>query len=160
MPKTANPLDAKALLLDLIDRGYNKVSWHGANLTGALRGVDASTAARRMSGRKSIWQQTLHAAYWKHRVVNKLAGKQKFARKGSNWPRVPEQPTDEAWRQDLAFLAETHQRLRAAVAAFDLTGIDDKTLRMFHGVAFHDIYHAGQIKLLRRLLGAARDPVD
>jgi hypothetical protein len=148
----SNPLHLKTLLLDLLDRAYNKISWHGANLTSALRGVDAPTAARRVATRKTIWEQALHAAYWKHRVINKLAGKQKFARKGSNWPVMPDPPTEEAWRRDLAFLQETHHRLRAAVESYDLTHIEDKTLRMIHGVAFHDIYHAAQIKLLRRLV--------
>jgi hypothetical protein len=147
-------------LLDLIDRGFDKVSWHGANLTGALRGVGSATAARSFNGRKSIWQQALHAAYWKQRVINKLVGTQKFGRKGSNWPLVPAEPTEAAWRADVGFLAETHRRLREAVESADLSRADDKLLRMIHGVAFHDVYHAGQIKLLRRMMGsgeAARD---
>src|SRR5688572_28789201 len=152
-PPTTNPPHPKTLLLALLDRAYNKISWHGANLTTALRAAAAPTAARRIASRKTIWEQTLHAAYWKHLVINKLAGKQKFARKGSNWPLMPNSPTEQAWRNDLAFLHQTHQRLRAAVESYDLTHIDDKTLRMIHGVAFHDIYHAAQIKLLRRLLG-------
>jgi hypothetical protein len=152
MAKGAPMPSAKDLLLDLLDRGFEKGSWHGANLTGALRGVGAATAARSIHGRKSIWQQALHAAYWKHRVINKLLGTQKFARKGSNWPFLPAEPTEAAWQADLEFLAETHRRLRQAVAGLDLRRVDPKLLRMIHGVAFHDIYHAGQIKLLRRLL--------
>ena len=147
----------KELLLDLLDRGFDKIAWHGANLTGALRGVDARTAARAYNGRKSIWQQALHAAYWKHRVINKLVGTQKFGRKGSNWPVVPAEPSEKSWREDLAFLADTHRRLREAVKSADLRRADDKLLRMIHGVAFHDIYHAGQIKLLRRMMGDSRD---
>jgi hypothetical protein len=147
----------KEFLLDLLDRGFDKVSWHGANLTGALRAVDARTAARSLNGRKSIWQQALHAAYWKQRVINKLVGTQKFGRKGSNWPLLPAEPTEKAWREDLEFLADTHRRLREAVKTADLRRADDKLLRMIHGVAFHDIYHAGQIKLLRRMMGDSGD---
>ena len=160
MPKQRTPTDTHDLLLDLLDRGFDKMSWHGANLTGALRGVDAATAARSLNGRKSIWQQVLHAAYWKQRVINKLVGTQKFARKGSNWPHVPAEATERAWRNDLAFLVDTHRRLRHAVQSADFRRADDKLLRMIHGVAFHDIYHAGQIKLLRRMMADGQPAGD
>ena len=152
MPNASTVPGIKDLLLDLLDRGFDKVSWHGANLTSALRSVDAATAARPVRGRKTIWQQLLHAAYWKQRVINKIGQKEKFARKGSNWPLPPIRPTEPAWREDLKFLHDTHRRLRQAVERFDLANADDKILRMIHGAAFHDIYHAAQIKLLRRML--------
>lgn len=145
-------------LLALLDLGYDKASWHGANLGGALRGVDAATAARRVAGRRTIWEQALHAAYWKQRVLNKLAGtaRERFPRKGSNWPAMPEKPTEAAWREDLALLAAVHRRLRAAVAALPATQWTPKSVHMVRGAAFHDIYHAGQIKLLRRIAGGRR----
>jgi hypothetical protein len=143
---------ARAVLLELLDRGYDKVSWHGANLTGAVRGVDARTAAKRLPGRKSLWEQVLHAAYWKQRVLNKLVGRTPFPRKGSNWPPVPAKASDDAWRADLRMLAEVHGRLRAAVAGLDDARLTPKIVMMIQGVAFHDVYHAGQIKLLRRMV--------
>ena len=147
--------EGRQLLLDLLDRAYDKVSWHGPNLTGATRGVDAKTAARRVGRRKTIWEQVLHAAYWKQRVLNKLVGRTPFPRKGSNWPAMPSAKTDAAWRTDLRLLGEIHRRLREAVEHLDAKAIAPKTLMMIHGIAFHDIYHAGQIKLLRRLLEKA-----
>src|SRR5258705_4912663 len=100
----------RELLLELIDRGYDKVSWHGANLTGAVRGVDARAAAKRVAGRKSVWEQVLHAAYWKQRVLNKLIGRTPFPRKGSNWPPAPAKVSEKAWRGDMAMLAGMHRR--------------------------------------------------
>lgn len=140
------------MLLELLAHGYDKASWHGANLTGALRGVKASKAHRSVKGRRSIWEQALHAAYWKQRVINKLAGREKFPRKGSNWPAVPPRAEEAAWREDLQLLETIHRRLVEVVAALPAEKIDEKAARMIHGVAFHDIYHAGQIKLLRRLV--------
>src|SRR4051812_32379615 len=96
----------RGLLLELIDRGYDKVSWHGANLTGAVRGVSAASAAGRVAGRKSVWEQVLHAAYWKQRVLNKLVGRTVFPRKGSNWPLAPAVVSEAAWREDLRLLGE------------------------------------------------------
>lgn len=142
----------KSLLLELLAHGYDKASWHGANLTGALRGVNANEAHRSVKGRKSIWEQALHAAYWKQRVINKLAGREKFGRKGSNWPVVPDRPDEQAWKEDQALLDRIHRRLVEVVSDLPLARLDPRTAGMIHGAAFHDIYHAGQIKLLRRLL--------
>jgi hypothetical protein len=141
------------LLLDILDRGFDKASWHGPNLLGTLRRIKPDLAVRRLPGRKTIWEQLLHAAYWKQRVLNKVAGTQRFARAGSNWPRQPQPPTAAAWAADIALLRDIHARLRLAVAELDPGRLADaKLMRMIHGAALHDIYHAGQIKLLRRLL--------
>lgn len=142
----------RAILLELLAHAYDKASWHGANLTGALRGVNARQAHRRVQARKSIWEQLLHAAYWKQRVINKLAGTEKFPRKGSNWPPQPPRPDEAAWKEDQALLKCIHQRLVEVVSDLPTDRLDEKTVRMIHGAAFHDIYHAGQIKLLRRLI--------
>jgi hypothetical protein len=146
----------KDLLLEVLDHGFDKTSWHGANLTGALRGLTPAAAAKRIPGRKSIWEQLLHAAYWKKRVINRIAGTQRFPRRGSNWPAAPAKATEAAWRADLALLHEMHGKLRAAVAVLPDRALTPKTVKMIHGVAFHDVYHAGQIKLLRRLIGVNR----
>ena len=148
------PRDARVeLLLEILDHAFDKASWHGPNLANSFRGLDARTAARRLPGRKSIWEQVLHAAYWKRIVLNKLAGTARFPRRGSNWPRVPDELTDRAWKEDVQLLYDIHAKLRGAVASMDPKRLDDAKLRrMIYGAAFHDIYHAGQIRLLRKLL--------
>ena len=144
--------DSIGLLVEILQHGFDKASWHGANLGAALRGVDALTAARRVGSRKTIWEQALHAAYWKHRVLNKVAGRTPFPRRGSDWPPMPDVPDEAAWRADLALLRRIHERLVSAVQVVVPEGLSPKLVKMIHGAAFHDIYHAGQIKLLRRLL--------
>jgi len=140
------------LLLEVIDHAFDKASWHGPNLSGAVRGVDVALASKRLPGRKSIWEQVLHAAYWKQRVINKLATPGRLPRKGSNWPPVPAELDAKAWRADVALLYDVHRQLRASIAALPEGRLDAKTRRLIHGVAFHDIYHAGQIRLLRKIL--------
>ncbi len=141
------------LLVEILDHGFDKVSWHGPNLTGGIRGVSAKLAARRMPGRKAIWEQTLHAAYWKQIVLNKLVGTERFPRRGSNWPPMPDKLTEQAWREDVKLLHDIHRNLRSAVATMPPARLDDPKLRrMIHGAAFHDIYHAGQIRLLRKMM--------
>jgi hypothetical protein len=147
---------ARALLVELLDRGFNRASWHGANLMSSLRGVDAATAARQVGRRKTIWEQALHAAYWKQRVINKVVGKGRFARKGSNWPIMPKKADRRAWREDLALLARLHAELRRGVVALAAEKLTPRLVFMIQGAAFHDVYHAGQIKLLRRMMERSR----
>jgi hypothetical protein len=152
MPADSAREAVRCLLLDLLDRAFDQRSWHGPNLTSAIRGVRADVAGRSVHGRKSVWQQVLHAAYWKQRVLNHLAGPTRFPRKGSNWPAVASDPSEGAWRADVQLLREIHTRLRAAVAALPPAHLEGKTVWLIQGAAAHDLYHAGQIRLLRRLL--------
>jgi hypothetical protein len=147
----------RALMLQILDHAFDRASWHGANLSGAIRGVSAAGAARRVGRRKTIWEQVLHAAYWKQRVLNKLVGATRFPRKGSNWPAMPDRRDDAAWRADVKLLTEIHWRLRDVVEKLPAGKVMPKGVWMIHGAAFHDVYHAGQIKLLRRLLLDADD---
>src|SRR6187397_2555100 len=102
--RSAPPLSASSVLLQALDTAFEKKSWHGTTLMGALRGVDAAKAIRSVYGRKSVWEQALHAAYWKQRVLNKLAGPSRFPRRGSNWPAPPAAADEAAWQADLELL--------------------------------------------------------
>lgn len=139
-----------SLLLDILNRAFDRTSWHGPNLWSALRGVTPAQAVKRIPGRRCIWEQLLHAAYWKQRVLNRLAGTQRFPRAGSNWPELPPKADKKAWAEDLELLRDIQRRLLDAVAGLDASCLDKKTLMMIEGAAAHDVYHAGQIKLLRR----------
>src|SRR5512144_3399799 len=80
--------DAITTLLALLDEAYERRSWHGPNLRGALRGLRAAQAAWRPSpGRHCAWEITVHAAYWKYAAWRRLTGEKRgsFARPGSNW---------------------------------------------------------------------------
>ena len=150
-------------LLDLVDQGFDRQAWHGPNLTGSLRGVTAEEAAFRPNPhRHSIWELAVHAAYWKYAIRRRITGERRgsFAHEGSNFfPRPDERgATEAAWKADLALLKKSHRELRAAVAALrpaDLTRLSPKkkwtVAQEVAGIASHDIYHAGQIQLLRRL---------
>jgi len=149
------------ILLAGLDQAYDRKSWHGTNLRGALRGLAMKTAAWRPApGRHNIWEIVVHAAYWKYAVYRRLAGETRgsFALKGSNWFARPQELTEAAWRTDLKLLAETHQLLRAAVVKMkpgDLYKIFPggklDNFALLSGIAAHDLYHAGQIQLLKRL---------
>jgi hypothetical protein len=147
----------RCALLQSLDTAFDQRSWHGATLAGTLRGVTARTAARRVHGRKTVWEQVLHTAYWKQRVLNKLTGPARFPRSPSNWPAMPAKPDEPAWAADVDLLRTLHRDLRAAVASMPPKKLDGKTVWLIQGAAAHDLYHAGQIKLLLRMMGRAGD---
>ena len=147
------------LMMRLIDEGYEEKTWHGPNLRQAIRGVTAKQSAWRPApGRHNIWEVTLHAAYWKYAVRRRIEGGKRgsFALKGSNFFTRPEKDrTGEAdWKKDRELLEGEHRAMRAAIEKVLRTPRAANVLPMIYGVAFHDIYHAGQIRLLRRLMGA------
>lgn len=151
------------ILLKLMDQAFDHKSWHGTNLRGAIRGLDVETASWRPGkDRRNIWELILHAAYWKYTVRRRLLGEKRgsFPLKGSNFFIRPSDGNDDAdaLNSDIALLVETHKTLRAAVADLrdkDLgvtpSGSTTCNLTLIMGIASHDLYHAGQIQLLKRL---------
>jgi hypothetical protein len=152
-------------LLALLDQAYDRRSWHGPNLRGSLRGVSAAEAAWRPArGRHNIWELVVHSAYWKYAVRRRLASEARgsFELKGSNWFTRPESgrgaALERAWRDDLRRLEREHRQLRRVVADVAPESLDrpagergDSKFFLISGVAAHDLYHAGQIQLLKRL---------
>ncbi|HVP45691.1 MAG TPA: DinB family protein [Bryobacteraceae bacterium] len=146
-----------ALILALFAEGYAKKTWHGPNLRQSLKGVTPRQAAWRPgAARHNIWELTLHAAYWKYAARRRIEGGKRgsFALKGSNFFARPEkgQATKAAWKKDLALLEKEHRALEAAIRRVLKSPQAKKFLPTLYGVAFHDVYHAGQIRLLRRLM--------
>jgi len=150
----------EAPLLVLVDSAYDRVSWHGPNLRGSLRGVSLDAAAwRPQPGAHNVWELLVHAAYWKYVAWRRLTGAARgsFPLDGSNFFARPVEATAAAWRADLRLLDAMHRELRAAVAAIPSRALDTPLpgsrvtrLRLVTGVAAHDIYHAGQIQLLKK----------
>jgi hypothetical protein len=157
LPYGGETLKPAELVLALLDEAYEKRTWHGPNLGQSLRGVTAKQAAWRPGrGRHNIWEVALHAAYWKYAVRRRIEGGKRgsFTLRGSNFFARPEKGklTEAAWSTDKALLEQEHKRMCAAIEKVLRTPRGSKILPMLYGVAFHDIYHAGQIRLLRRLM--------
>jgi len=149
-----------AQLLALIDEAFDHTAWHGPTLRGALRGVTARQASWRPArDRHNIRELTLHAAYWKHAVWRRLTGQTRslFPLAGTNWFDAP---ASRRWKDDVRLLVDEHRRLRKTIAAYPAGALRkpvdarkqtaEFTIR---GIAAHDLYHAGQIQLLRKLQG-------
>lgn len=162
MSTTSFPAEIQ-LLLQQLDQAFNKRSWHGPNLRGSIRGLSAVQSGwRPHPGRHCIADIVVHAAYWKYAVRRRLLGEKRgsFAIKGSNWFPLPSPWNEASWREYVALLESEHRLLRAAVAeltARDLPrapgGSKVSNVALIQGIAAHDVYHAGQIQLLKRLQG-------
>jgi len=151
------------ILLTMIDQAFDHRSWHGTNLKGSIKGLSAADAAWRPApDRHNLWEIVIHAAYWKYIVRRRLLSEKRgsFPLKGSSWfVRPPGVTSGEAdWKADVALLTEMHQRLRAAIAglsskdlAYIPRGSKVSNLDLITGIAAHDLYHAGQIQILKRL---------
>ena len=155
-------------ILNLLQPAKGKRLWYGgATAAGSLRGVGCGKAAWKPAPeRHSIWALVLHLAYWKYAVRRILEDSPKgaFPRKPSNWPALPADPDEKAWKTDRALLGEEHEKLLAAVRGFDPRRLDEiapgsgsyRFSDLMFGAATHDLYHTGQIQLVKRLFRGGR----
>ena len=129
-------MDARIrLLVEVFDQAYTAPAWHGTPLKGTIRGLAARDALwRPRAGRHNIWELVLHTAYWKCLVRRRLLRDPEiaFPRPGVNFPPLPA-------RLDPKELGRRAWRSTWSIAA------------NVYGIASHDLYHAGQIQLIKRL---------
>ena len=157
-------MDVRAHLLATLDRAYDGRSWHGPNLKRALRGLTPPVAFFRPGPeRHSVYDLALHAAYWKYVVRRRLSGEKRgsFALPGSNFFLAPPRPSAKelATAQDL--LEREHRALRELVEELPESVFSARFGRwtgesVISGAAAHDLYHAGQIQLLKKLFAGRR----
>jgi len=154
---------AITLLAEAVQPRSGRRGRHGGPTpVGALRGVTAEQAAWRPGPRrKSVWDLTLHIAYWDYAVRRILDGSARgaFPRAPSNWPAPPERADERAWSSDIALLRAEHDRLVEAVLRVEPARLGRRPAgkrqwtygELLVGIAMHDAYHTGQIQLLKRL---------
>ena len=150
----------RALVLTLIDEAYDKKAWHGPNLRGSIRQVSAQQAVwRPRPGRHNIAEIALHCAYWKYAVRRRILGGKRglFPLKGSDWFALPATLSNRQWRDYVALLDDEHRALRDAVAAAPESQLSKASrgkrepAAHVYGIAMHDTYHAGQVRIIKVL---------
>ena len=154
----AGKLSEATRIADQLQRAFDGDAWHGPALLELLEDVDAATAAAKpLPDAHSIWELVLHVAAWDNAGLRRLAGEKAKLKGKANFPPVPVPPTEEAWRSAVAATKHTHEMLVEAVSR-----LSEKRLReqvpgkpydfyhLFHGIAQHELYHAGQIAILKK----------
>ena len=153
----------RTLLLRFIDEGFEKKAWHGPNLKGSIRGLSAEQAGWRPHALKhSIAEIVVHCAYWKYAVRRRLTGEKRgsFSLKGSNWFAIEAPLAEAQWKEHIGLLNREHRALREVVDSFPPERLEEfpeganaPFISQIYGIAMHDVYHAGQIQLIKRLAG-------
>ncbi|HYK48977.1 MAG TPA: DinB family protein [Terriglobales bacterium] len=147
-------------LADQIRRAFEGNAWHGDSLLELLAGVNARTAAAKpIKDAHSIWELLLHIAAWDDAVRRRTGGTAVTMTDEENFPAVKD-VSEAAWRQVVESTKQTHNELIKAVAAFPDSRLQEQVpgktqnyynfYYMFSGIVQHELYHAGQIALLKK----------
>jgi uncharacterized damage-inducible protein DinB len=146
-----------ALIAEQLRRAFQGDAWHGPALLELLQDVEAATAAAKpLPDAHSIWELTLHIAAWDAAASRRLGGEKIQLTGVANFPLVPK-PTEAAWRKAVTHAKRTHDALVKTVATLPESLLRDRVpgkkydfCFMLHGVAQHELYHAGQIAILKK----------
>ncbi len=158
MSKTSRSEAAR--MADQLRRAFVGEAWHGDSLFEILEGVSATQAAARpIKHAHTIWELVLHIAAWDGAVLRRVGGREVELSDAENFPAVTD-VGEAAWRRTLAEARRVHEQLVAAVLALPdsrfremVPGKDGAHYTfyyMLHGLAQHELYHAGQIALLKK----------
>jgi uncharacterized damage-inducible protein DinB len=141
-------------------RSFEGGAWHGPSLLETLAGVTPEEAhAHPVRGAHSIWELALHLEGTYRLVLRRLQGDDAQLTPDEDWPPVPA-PTGAAWSEAIETLRELNKRIRGAILAFRPDRLDEPLVAeppytayvQFVGITQHDLYHAGQIAILKRAL--------
>jgi uncharacterized damage-inducible protein DinB len=142
---------------DQLRRSFKGPAWHGPSIQELVKDVTPEKAAGRpLPHAHTIWEIVLHIGVWEDAVRRRLEGEKYEPTPEQDWPAVRD-CSEAAWELALADLETTHAKLRGAVASLDAARLNEKVpgeaysiYFMLHGVIQHNLYHAGQIAILRK----------
>jgi len=148
-------------ILDQLKRAFEGHAWHGPSIKELLNGVTAAQAhARPLANAHSIWELVHHIAVWEDVGRRRLEGDPAEVPISSteDWPPA-EDLSEAAWEKSKAALERGHQALVDAISRVAESRLDEPILEgkstvyvTLHGVIQHDLYHAGQIAILKKAL--------
>jgi uncharacterized damage-inducible protein DinB len=147
-------------LADQIRRAFEGNAWHGDSILELLADVNAKTASTRpIKSAHSIWEILLHIAAWDDAVRRRIGGTVVNLSDEQNFPAIKD-TSAAAWSQAIESTKSTHNELIKAVAAFPDSRLAEQVpgktqnyynfFYMFSGIVQHELYHAGQIVMLKK----------
>jgi uncharacterized damage-inducible protein DinB len=149
-----------ANIADQLQRAFDGSAWHGPALLEILADVDAAAAAARpIANVHSIWELVLHIAVWDRSGLVRLGGEKYQPSGDDNFPPVAK-ASEAAWRKAVTDVKKTHEKLVRTVNALPDARLWDRVpgkrydfYHLLHGIAQHELYHAGQIAVLKKASG-------
>jgi len=151
-------------ILDQMDRAFDGDAWHGPPLKSLLDGLTAEDASTHpIENAHSIWELVYHITAWNTVVNEELLGAVVEVTPELDWPPVWE-VTEVEWKRTVQNLVDARRRLRKTVESLRDDQLDEKPRKrtensryvMLHGVVQHDLYHAGQIAILKKAIRSER----
>lgn len=149
-----------ARLSDQIRRAFEGEAWHGDPVLEILKNIDAQKAAARpIKSAHTIWELVLHIAAWDGAVRRRTLGQAVALTDNENFPPIPD-TSPAAWKKAVEEMTQTHHELVETVANFPDSRLPEQVpgktepyynfFYMFSGIVQHELYHAGQIALLKK----------
>lgn len=148
---------------DQFRRAFEGDAWHGPSVLQLLNDITAQQAAAHpIPGAHSIWELTLHIAAWERACKRRLEGDPAQLTDVEDWPPVTD-TSEPAWETTKQYLIENHRELLNAIATVDESRLNEPIIRdrnttyasvyrTLHGGVQHDLYHAGQIAMLKKAM--------
>ena len=150
-------------IADQFKRAFDGEAWHGPSVLSLLDGVTAEQAAAHpIAGAHSIWELTLHIAAWESACRRRLQGDRAQLSDEEDWPSV-EDTSEDAWDKTRQQLRAGHEALLNAIGSVDESRLETPIIEdastpfssvyvTLHGGVQHNLYHAGQIAILKKAL--------
>ena len=151
-------------ILDQLERAFEGNAWHGPSVREVLAGVTAEQAhARPLRNGHTIWELVRHIAVWEDVGRRRLEGDRAQIEISSpeDWP-PPEDTSEAAWESAKNALERGHQALVETIKQVPESRLNEPVAEgmstvyvTLHGLIQHDLYHAGQIAILKKGIWSA-----
>jgi uncharacterized damage-inducible protein DinB len=147
-------------IAEQLQRAFEGQAWHGPAVRELLAGIAASgAAAKPLRQAHSIWEIVLHIAVWENVVRRRLQGEViDELPPEEDWPAV-RNASEDTWRAAVQDLERENRALREAILQQGEACLEEavpakgySVYTMLHGIIQHDLYHAGQIAVLKKTL--------
>ena len=144
-------------IADQLRRAFEGSAWHGPSVLELLKDVDATAAAAKPKANvHSIWELLLHVEAWDRAGMVRLGGQKCQLKAKANFPPV-NHPNESAWRAAVTQAKRTHDQLVKMIEGLPESRLRDQVpgkkydfYHMLHGIAQHELYHAGQMAILKK----------
>jgi uncharacterized damage-inducible protein DinB len=145
-------------ILDQLNRSWGGPSWTGVDIRPLLDGLsDAQARAHPLADVHSIIELVAHMSAWMDAAAHRLAGNARELTTEEDWRDVTEMP----WSDAVEEMTNAISRLSDAIARLSVDDLDKKVAGrdytvyvLVHGVIQHNLYHCGQIAILKKQISA------
>jgi uncharacterized damage-inducible protein DinB len=141
-------------LASLVKRVYNGKAWHGPSITEVVKDIDDKTAKKKIGNSHSIVQLVLHMVAWRIFVTKRLLGNATFELTDAD-----NFPDETSWAVAYQKLEQSQAELLSAIETVSDSLLHENVSNrkydffvLLHGVIHHDIYHIGQIQLIKKFV--------